>query len=209
MVGPCTTATTFSSSGLQVEGHRCSQPTKNLFPSRAVPPQLLPVLPATAAGEGSHSRNPQHSSPSQRAEPRMTERSVSQQVSMDTAVASSNKPAVSKQRVTITPNIWVGDKCSRPTASHLGLDRTPALSICSGGRCPPASQRHNDEWECRHCILPILPIFNVARVPLIATRTITLNDTPPPPLHSLSAKRCSSVASSAVRGQRRLVICSF
>lgn len=94
MVGPCTTATTFSSSGLQLESHRCSQPSKKIyFRPGLYHLSFLPVLPATAAFTVAESG------------PRMTEPSVSQQVSRDTTAASSNKPAVSKQRVTITPNI--------------------------------------------------------------------------------------------------------
>lgn len=130
----------FSSSGLQLESHRCSQPSKNLFPSRAVPPQLSACVTCHRRGGNHTVAHPQHSSPSQRAEPRMTERSVSQQVSSDTVAASPNKPAVSKRPVMFTPQ-HLGRRQVRSvyciSSTVVGLDRTPALSVW---RSMPASE---------------------------------------------------------------------
>lgn len=139
MVGPCTTATTFSSSGLQLESHRCSQPSKKIyFRPGLYHLSFLPVLPATAAftvAEGGT---------------RMTEPSVSQQVSRDTTAALplTNLPFRNNASRS-PPTLSVGEKCSRPTASNLGLARTPAA--LSFWRLMPANEaRDMGRMGARH-----------------------------------------------------------
>ena len=123
----------------------------------------------------------------------MTERSVSQQVLTDMAAASSNNLPFQNSPSCSPPTSQPARSAGglRSTASHQGLDQTPALSAClpvclsvclSGGRCPAGESERQDEWEW---LTVNFAHFNVDRVPLIATHPITLSITTPLPLHSL------------------------
>lgn len=91
----------------------------------------LPVLPATAAGKTTHTAHPLRSSPSQTAEPQMTERSVSQQVSTDMAAASSNNVPFRNNPSCSPPTSW----SARSAGGLLHLIKVstgplPCQSVC-------------------------------------------------------------------------------